>query len=88
MLLVGSFFKEGTGVFLEGGWKIFFMFIMFLGILLIFMNALGWLDDFWGWVSQGTGGNAVGSIVLLNIVICFMWYVVRAPEQKTAVKKE
>lgn len=89
LLLVGSFFKEGgASVFLEGGWRIFFMWIMFIGILLIFMNALGWLDDFWGWVSQGTGGNAVGSIVLIIIVIFFMWFVVKTPEQKPAVKKE
>jgi hypothetical protein len=88
LLLVGSFFKEGAGVFLEGGWRVGFMWIMFIGILLIFLNALGWLDNFWGWISEGTGGNAVGSIVLLIIVILFMWFVVRSPEQKPAVKKE
>ncbi len=88
LLLVGSFFKEGSGVFLEGGWKIFFMWIMFVGILLIFMNALGWLDDLWGWMSQGTGGNAIGSIVLVIIVIFFMWFVVRGPETKKSAKNE
>jgi hypothetical protein len=88
LLLVGSFFKEGAGVFLEGGWRTGFMWVMFIGILLIFLNALGWLDDFWGWVSEGTGGNAVGSIILLIVVILFMWFVVRSPEQKPAVKKE
>lgn len=90
LLLVGSFFKEGAGVFLEGGWKVLFMWVMFVGILLIFMNALGWLDDFWGWVRQGTGGNAVGSIVLVVIIIFFMWFVVKGPEQgkKPAAKKE
>ncbi|MBW2981087.1 hypothetical protein KY360_06750 [Candidatus Woesearchaeota archaeon] len=89
LLLVGSFFKEeGASVFLEGSWRVFFMLIMFIGILLIFMNALGWLDDLWGWISRGTGGNAVGSIVLIVIVIFFMWFVVKTPEQKPAVKKE
>ena len=88
LLLVGSFFKEGAGVFLEGGWKVFFMWLMFVGILLIFLNALGWLDEFWGWASQGTGGNAVGSIVLVVIVIIFMWFVVAGPQKKTPAKKE
>ncbi|MBW2983878.1 hypothetical protein KY361_02085 [Candidatus Woesearchaeota archaeon] len=89
LLLVGSFFKEGgASVFLEGGWRIFFMWLMFIGILLIFMNALGWLDNFWGWVSEGTGGYAVGSIILIAIVIFFMWFVVRSPEQKSVAKKE
>jgi hypothetical protein len=50
------------------------------------MNALGWLDDFWGWISKGTGGNAVGSIILVIIVIFFMWFVVRSPEQHPATK--
>ena len=30
LMLIGSFMKEGTGVFLEGGWKVLFMFIMFI----------------------------------------------------------
>ena len=30
LLLVGSFFKEGEGVFLEGFWKYLFMIIMFI----------------------------------------------------------
>jgi hypothetical protein len=88
LLLVGSFFKEGSGVFLEGGWRVFFMWIMFIGILLIFMNALGWLENFWGWVSAGSGGYAAGSIILIIIVIFFMWFVVKTPEGKSTVKKE
>ena len=88
LLLVGSFFKEGESVFLEGGWKTFFMWIMFIGILLIFMNALGWMDDLWGWVSAGTGGNAIGSIVLVIVVIFFMWFVVRGTDTKSVAKKE
>lgn len=80
LLLVGSFFKEGTGVFLEGGWRIFFMIIMFVGIALIFLNALGWLDKAWGFIGKGQGGNAVGSIVLIVIIIFFMVYIVKEPK--------
>jgi len=80
LLLVGSFFKEGTGVFLEGGWRIFFMVVMFVGISLIFLHALGWLDKVWGFLGKGTGGNAVGSIVLIIIIILFMIYVVKEPK--------
>ena len=89
LLLVGSFFKEGgTSVFLEGGWKVFFMWLMFLGILLIFLNALGWLENVWGWVAEGSGGYAVGSLVLIIIVIFFMWFVVRSPETKKSTEKK
>jgi len=88
LLLVGSFFKEGESVYLQGGWKVFFMLIMFIGIVLIFLNALGWLDQFWGFVSQGGGGNAVGSIILLIILILFIWLVVKEPSKGTEKKAE
>jgi len=83
LLLIGTFYKEGEGVFLEGGWKIFFMVLVFIGIVLIFMNALGWLDSFWGFLSRGSGGNAVGSIILLIIIILFMVYIVKEPKSFT-----
>ncbi|GAG35231.1 unnamed protein product [marine sediment metagenome] len=80
LLLVGSFFKEGAGVFLEGGWRIFFMVIMFVGIVLIFLNALGWLEKTWDFIGGGKGGNAVGSITLIVIIILFMVYIVKEPK--------
>ena len=79
---------KGESVFLEGGWKIFFMLIMFIGIVMIFLNAIkteggeSWLDVFWNWVSGSTGDNstAVGSIVLLLIIILIVVWVVREPK--------
>lgn len=80
LLLIGTFYKEGEGVFLTGGWKILFMIIVFVGIVLIFLHAIGWLDEFWGFVGEGSGGNAVGSIILLLIIILFMVYIVKEPK--------
>jgi hypothetical membrane protein len=80
LLLIGSFYKEEEGVFLEGNWRWFFMAVMFVGIVIIFLDAMGWLDTFWEFVSQGTGGNAVGSIVLVVIVILFMIFIVKEPK--------
>jgi len=90
LLLVGSFMKEGEGVFLEGKWNFAFMIIMFVGIIIIFLNALqtesgeSWLD----WlVRQGTqnfDSTAVGSIVLIIVVILFMVFVTR---ERKPVKK-
>ena len=79
LLLVGSFYKEGEAVFLEGAWKGFFMWIMFFGVLLIFLNALGWLDRAWDFISGGSGSNAVGAIILFFILIFFMVYIVKEP---------
>ncbi|MFH2028105.1 MAG: hypothetical protein ABIJ08_03130 [Nanoarchaeota archaeon] len=89
LLLVGSFMKEDKeGFWLqERSWQIFFMVIMFIGILLIFLDALNWLDVLWGWMARGTGGNAIGAIILLIIIIFFMWYVVKEPETKKSSGK-
>ena len=53
LILVGTFYKEGEAVFLEKGWKSFFMVIMFLGLAVIFLQAIPtktgqpWLECFW-----------------------------------------
>lgn len=94
LLLVGSFYKDAEGGYLKGGWQTFFMFLMFIGIVLIFLGAIkndagqSWLDIFWAWVSQnGQGGNAVGSIILLILIVLLMVYAVRSPG-KAESKKE
>lgn len=88
LLLIGVFYKEGEGVFLTGGWKVLFMVLVFFGVILIFLNALGWLDSFWGFISEGSGGNAVGSIVLLVILIVFMVYIVKEPKSYSSDMSE
>ena len=87
LLLIGSFMKEGTGVFLEGGWKTLFIFIMFIGIVLIYLGALksdgrSWLERAWDFLSGTDASNAVGSIILVVIIVIFMIYIVREPEPK------
>jgi len=92
LLLVGSFYKEGEGSFLQGGWKTFFTFIMFIGIIFIFLNALHtdsgdtWLDVFWDFVSEGSGGNAVGSVILIIVIVLLMVYIVKEPGNKDSSK--
>jgi hypothetical protein len=88
LLLVGSFSKDAEGGYLQGNWKIFFMIIMFIGIILIFMSAIkneegdSWLDITWNYLSKnGQGGNAVGSVILLIVLVLFMFYIVRSPDK-------
>ncbi len=88
ILVVGAFQKETEkGFFLEGTWKLVFEIIAFLGIAVIFLHALGWLDaifEFFGsiWTSQ-----AAASLIMVLVLVGFMWFIVH--EQKPgAVKGE
>lgn len=97
LVLVGVFFKEGEGGFLEkGGWKTTWMVIAFVGIVLIFFNSLRtksgerWLIYAWDYLGDNWGAEWIGSLILLVIVILLIIYVTRdhkgAP--KEAEKKE
>ena len=88
LLLIGSFMKEGEGVFLSGNWQYFFMILMFVGIVLIFVFALGWWDKLWGFLRFGTSGDTVGAIVLLVIIFLFVGYVVKGEPHIDKGKKE
>jgi hypothetical protein len=92
LLLVGSFYKEGEGVFLEGGWKSLFMIIMFIGIVAIFLEAIQtkegqpWLEWFWEYMSAHWTSTGVASVILMLVIILFMYYITKSP--KTEVKTE
>ena len=73
LLLVGSFHKEGEPIFLEGGWKVVFMIIVFLAIVGIFLDAIKspdgrtWLQRLGDFTGSG-GDELAGSIILLTLV--------------------
>ena len=82
LLLVGSFYKEGEPVFLEGGWKVVFMIIVFLSIVGIFLDAIK-SPDGRTWLQRvgdftGSGGDEIaGSVVLLALIVLFVVYAVK-----------
>ena len=84
LLLVGSFYKEGEPVYLEGGWKIVFMIIVFLAIAGIFLDAIKtadgrtWLERLGDFTGSGSDELA-GSILLLGIIVLFVVYAVKEP---------
>ena len=83
LLLVGSFYKEGEGIFLEEGWKKTFMWIMFIGIVLVFLNAIktnsgkSWLSTLWEFIVTRWQSEWVASIIFIIIIALFMWYIVK-----------
>jgi len=84
LMLVGSFYKEGEPVFLEGGWKVVFMIIVFLAIVGIFLDAIKGADGR-TWLQRLTdfagGGNdqIAGAIVLLALVVFFIIFAIKEP---------
>ena len=76
LLLVGSFFKEEPhGVFLEGGWKMTFMFLVFVGLVFIFLNALDLMGDVTSFFKGTDKGETVGSVLLLILLVLFIAFV-------------
>ena len=81
MLLLGTFWKEGDPIHLDGGWKTLFMIIMFVGIALIFLDGIetddgdSWLDYSWDWLDDHWDTNAIASIILVLFIVGFMWFV-------------
>jgi magnesium-transporting ATPase (P-type) len=84
LLLVGSFFKSEGEVFLKGGWNLTFMIIMFIGILLIFFHALGWLQKVWDYLSSNLSSQVVGGLILVVIIIIAIVFITheKKPESK------
>lgn len=88
MLLLGVFYHHDEKVFLEGGWRKFFMVLMFLGVVLIFAQSIrtdtgeGFLEVFWNWIAINFAGGSVvvDSLILLAILIGFMYFITREPK--------
>lgn len=89
MLLVGTMHKEDSkGFALEGWTKKTFYVIMFVGIILIFLNALGWLQLVWDYMQLNWDSQFVGIIILLAVIIGLMAFVMSTPSGGDAKPEE
>lgn len=82
LMLAGSFHQEKKeGFFLEKGTWAYsaFMTIMFVGIILIFLNALGWLDIGYQFLSKNWNSSVVGAIIMLFLMGLFIAYITKSP---------
>jgi hypothetical protein len=88
LVLIGVFHKEGEPIFLEGGWKTGGMIIMFVGIVLIFMNAVktktgvSWLEWLWSYLVNNWNSAVVGTIIFLIVIIAGMFWITKSPSTK------
>jgi len=89
MLLVGSMERDDPKGFKLSGWtKHAFYVIMFVGILLIFLNALGWLQLAWNYLVLYWDTQFVGMILLLIVLLLIILFVTHTPKSEEQKKKE
>jgi hypothetical protein len=85
LLLVGTFYGAGEEVKISGGWKAAFTVIMFLGIIMVFLDAMetnktSWLEMLGNYLGQFWTSTAVASIILIIGIIIFVIIMVREPK--------
>ncbi len=87
LLLVGTFHPEGKAFALEKGWQSAFIWVMLIGVALIFLNALGWLDELFSWIRVNWNTDVLGSIILIILIIAFIGYITRGEKPKKTESK-
>lgn len=87
MLLAGTMQRDdGQGFQLDGWYKNAFMVILFVGIILIFLNAFGWIQGLWYWLLGSWNSEFLGVIIMLLIFVGVIWWVTSDPTRKNATK--
>ncbi len=92
LLAFGTFYGETENIFSSLGRSRFLIgIVMALAVLLIFFNAIktqdgrSWLDIAMDWLIANFNSAAVGSIVLILIIVGFIYYITKG--EKPAEKK-
>ena len=75
LMLIGSFYREGEDVYLKGAGRTFFTIIMFIGIVLIFLNALGWLEVIGDFFADNIGEPWFVSIILVVVLTAVLVWI-------------
>ena len=101
LILVASIsFLLLIGVFLKGemdftkdhpGWYTFFVILMFLGVILIFLNAIymtiagqevSVLEFIIDWTIKNWSGTIFGSIIVLVVAVAAIWFITHGKSEK------
>ena len=81
-LLVGGSFNKDEEYYLKGGWNKLFMVLVFIGIVLIFLDAAGWLQSGWLFLMQQWNSVAVSSLIFILLMIGFIYFITQDPKTK------
>lgn len=93
LALVGIFYKDNVEGAFNDKWKLFFMVVLLISIVLIFANAIllengqSVLEFIYSQLAFNIDSAAVSSIVLILLIAGAMWYIV-SPNQSSGGEKK
>lgn len=87
LMLVGVMQKEGEFEMSEG-WRKGLVVALFIALLLIFFNALGWLEIAYDFMSQSWDSEAVTAIILIVLIGIFIFWITKSKKPETTKKKD
>lgn len=90
LLLIGSFYHYEEQVKLVGSWRTMFMVLMFIGVILIFMDSIRldsgetWLSWLWVFLKGNWAASYTASIILVIVLIGAILFITseRKPPKK------
>lgn len=94
LLLIGSFYHHEEKVLLEGGWRKMFMVLMFIGVILIFMDSIkldsgeSWLEWLWTFLKGNWTANYAASVILIIVFILAILFITWERTPKESKKKD
>ena len=87
LMLAGSFHKqEKDGFFFQGPYKDVFMVVVIIAIVMIFLNALGWLDLIYNFLKDNWNTSYVAAVVMVLAMAGFIAWITH--DKHTAPKEE
>ena len=87
LMLTGVLKKEGEYE-LDEKWRKGFMGVGAIGIILIFLNALGWLELGYNFLADYWNTEAVSAVILLVLIVIFMVWISGSPKEKKQEEKD
>lgn len=80
LVLAGSFHTGKEEFVLQKGWKNLFMIIMFIGIAMIFLNAMGWLGVIYDVVIRNFDNVVVSSTIMILFFAGMIFFITKDPK--------
>jgi len=90
LMLAGTFHEQTKGGFFlkDGFYKNAFMVIVFVGIIAIFLNALGWLEVIYNYLRDNWNSSYVAAVIFIILIIGFMMWIMKDPSDSKEAKKD